>query len=732
MSMVDKVVVAVKAERVISKAALAWALTHVVHPGDSITLLAVLPSHTTTTRRSRFWRSFPILAGDCGSSHPHREKLCDRISEISESCSQMVLQYHNQIEVTVRVKVVLDTLAGAVAAEAKGNEANWVILDKKLKQELKHCVEELRCNIVVMKGSQPKVLRLNLGCSDHGGGSGLETPFFSAASSPVMDIRKLKLGHKMKHSTPVSSPEEETTTSCARTREGSISSFNSAASIFLVYEQNPLFEGPHNGTYRLIDEEQNDDLELEESLSAMDSNKHESVITLSKIPTSVAWIPQSHALELDVGQLPIKPPPRNNGNKNHVFSSATTSSNSSSSTLFYQDHVTPAAGRSIKKREYTINSSIRDAVSLGRTSSVPPPLCSTCQHKTPMFGKPPKQFSYRELEEATEGFSQKNFVAESGFGVVHRGTLRDGQVVAVKHLKFCGSQADADFCREVRVLSCAQHRNVVLLNGFCIEGNMRMLVYEYICNGSLDFHLHGNRAPLEWHARLKIATGTARGLRYLHEDCRVGCIVHRDLRPNNILLTHDFEPMVADFGLARWHSEWDVSTEVQVFGSAGYLAPEYVEGGEITHKVDVYAFGLVLLELMTGRRIRELQHANEELFLADWLTPLATMESSYYQLLDPTLAVISTSDQSSTTSTTSTTTDFLRQLDAMGRAASLCLRRDPDSRPQMSKVLRVLEGGDVVVPAGSTSIGSRSGHLNGLSSRPKPELRVSHSRRLSH
>ncbi|XP_062097117.1 inactive protein kinase SELMODRAFT_444075-like [Humulus lupulus] len=696
-SVVDKVVVAVKAERVISKAALAWALTHVVHPGDSITLLAVLPSERAGRK---FWR-FPILAGDCASSH--REKLPDRISEISESCSQMVLQYHNQIEVTVRVKVVVDTLAGAVAAEAKGNGANWVILDKKLKQELKHCVEELRCNIVVMKGSQPKVLRLNLGCSD-----GLETPFFSAASSPLMDIGKLK-GHKKKHATPVSSPEE-TSTSCTRTtREGSISSFNSAASIFLVYEQNPLFEGPQKGTYRLIDE-QND---LEESLSAIDS-KHERVITLSKIPRSVAgdqsifWIPQSHALD-------GKPPnPRNyrNGNKN-VFSS--------SSTLFDKDVTSGRIGLNpTNNNEYIINSSIRDAVSLGRTSSVPPPLCSTCQHKTPMFGKPPKQFSYRELEEATEGFSEKNFLAESGFGVVHRGALRDGQVVAVKHLKFGGSQADADFSREVRVLSCAQHRNVVLLNGFCIEGNMRMLVYEYICNGSLDFHLHGNRTPLEWHARLKIATGTARGLRYLHEDCRVGCIVHRDLRPNNILLTHDFEPMVADFGLARWHSEWDISTEVQVFGSAGYLAPEYVDGGQITHKVDVYAFGLVLLELMSGRRITELQHANEQLFLADWLSPLATMES-YYQLLDPTLA----SDQSP---------DFLRQLDAMGRAASLCLRRDPDCRPQMSKVLRVLEGGDLVVPVGSdvNSIGSRSGHLNGLSSRAKPELRISHSRRLSH
>lgn len=317
-----------------------------------------------------------------------------------------------------------------------------------------------------MKGSQPKVLRLNLACSD-----GLQTPFFSAASSPHKDIGKSQR-HKIKHSTPVSSPEEQST-SFRSTREGSLSSFNSASSVFLVYEQNPLFEGPQKGKYRLIDE-QND---LEESLSTIESN-HERVITLSKIPTtsmasdqSVFWIPQNCTLD----RKPMIPRNCRNGQK---------SLSSTSKTLFDQDMRNG-------NKDYIINSSIRDAVSLGKTSSVPPPLCSTCQHKTPMFGKPPKQFSYRELEEATEGFSDRNFLAESGFGVVHRGVLRDGQVVAVKQLKFSGSQADADFSREVRVLSCAQHRNVVLLIGYCIEGNMRLLVYEYICNSSLDFHLHG-------------------------------------------------------------------------------------------------------------------------------------------------------------------------------------------------------------------------------------------------
>ncbi|KAL5558123.1 hypothetical protein UlMin_034334 [Ulmus minor] len=698
-AMADKAVVAVKADRVISSASLAWALNHVVHPGDCITLLAVLSDEKSGRK---FWR-FPSLAGDCASGQ--KENLPDRVYQISESCSQMVLQFHNKIEVTVRVKVVLSSPAGTVAAEAKSNGANWVVLDKKLKHELKHCIDELRCNIVVMKGSRPKVQRLNLGSADE-----LETPFFSAASSPVRDVRKLR-GHKMKHSTPVSSPEEPSTSFTRTTGESSFSSFNSATSVFLVYEQNPLFEGPQKATYKLINEQNN----LEESLSKIDLNQ-EKLITLSKVPPPIAsnqstfWLPQNHKAE-------GKPPIPRNAQRNRA---------STTKSLFDQDVVN---SRTEMKQNYDkgygMNTSIRDAVSLGRSSLTPPPLCSLCQHKSPAFGKPPKQFLYRELEEATDGFSDINFLAEAGFSVVHRGVMRDGQVVAVKQLKFGGSQADADFSREVRVLSCAQHRNVVLLIGYCIEGKTRMLVYEYICNGSLDLHLHGKSTHLDWNSRVKIATGTARGLRYLHEDCRVGCIVHRDLRPNNILLTHDYDPMVADFGLARWLSEWDITTEGRVTGTLGYLAPEYVDGGQITHKVDVYAFGVVLLELITGQRITELQQ-KEQHFLADWFHPLATLESknilpNYYQLLDPSLA----SEQSP---------EFFLQLEAMARAAYLCLRRDPESRPQMSKVLRVLEGGDQFVPLclDLNTVGSRSGHLPGLTSRAKPELRISHSRKLSH
>ncbi|TXG52306.1 hypothetical protein EZV62_021475 [Acer yangbiense] len=711
-STTERVVVAVRAEKVISKTALAWALTHVVHPGDGITLLAVFPAEKTGRR---FWK-FPRLSSDCKSSHVG--KLPDRICEISESCSQMVLQFHNQIEVRVRIKVVSGASESVVANEARSNGTNWVVLDKKLKQELKHCLEELQCNIVVMKKSQAKVLRLNLQSLNED-----RTPYYSAAASPVMDAGMLQ-GHKIKHSTPVSSPEEPRTSYSSTTHiQDSLLGSDSLTSLFLVYEQNPLFEGLNRGYYSPIDDEKH----FNNPLMTLDSQA-ERIITLSTNSTppvasnckSVFWIPQNIVIE--------KPP------KNHNFRDTQRSKSPTSRTLldkFIQCDQDTRAGRldlnNIVPKGNSTKSSIRDAVPIGRTSSVPPPLCSLCQHKAPVFGKPPRRFSYKELEEATDGFSDMNFLAEGGFGVVYRGVLRDCQVVAVKLLKFDGSQADADFCREVRVLSCAQHRNVVLLIGFCIDSKRRVLVYECICNSSLDFHLHVNKtAILDWQSRLKIAIGAARGIRYLHEDCRVGCVVHRDMRPSNILLTHDFEPLVADFGLARWHSEWNISTEERIVGTSGYLAPEYFEGGRITEKVDVYAFGVVLLELMTGQRTSELQCYKGQHFLSDWFHPLATLEPSrilanIYCIIDSHLA----SEHSQT---------FNLQVQAMARAASLCLSRDPESRPSMSKVLRILEGADAAIPLALdlNSVGNRSGHLPGLSSRTNPEARMRHSRRLSH
>ncbi|KAF7817542.1 inactive protein kinase [Senna tora] len=701
----NKVLVAVKAERVISKTALAWALTHVVHSSDCITLLAVYCGEKTGRR---FW-NFSRFAGDC--TNGRREKLPERICEISESCSQMVLELHNQIEVRVKIKVVTGTPSGAVATEARCSGFNWVILDKKLKHEVKHCLDELQCSIVVMNGSQPKVLRLNLGCSDE-----IQTPFLSAASSPDIDSGRLQ-GHRLKPSTPVSSPEEGTTSETKFTLVNSVSSSDIVTSVFLVYEQNPLYEGKgaQRRKQRAINEPEEGfhaqpplDLELERERSL--SSRKPPISSLASDNKSVIWISQNHVVD-------EKPQIINNNRINQRTKSPTSKTLLESFVHCDQEKTTNGGGlKQAQSRNYVVHSSIRDTIPVGRTSSVPPPLCSQCQNKTPVFGKPPRRFSYEEIEEATDMFSDVNFLAEGGFGVVHRGVLRDGQVVAVKQLKFGGSQADLDFCREVRVLSCAQHRNVVLLIGFCVDDNIRILVYEYICNGSLELYLHGNRkGALDWNSRMKIAIGAARGLRYLHEDCRVGCIVHRDLRPRNILLTHDFEPVVADFGLARWQSEWNINTDDRVIGTSGYLAPEYLDAGNLTYKVDVYAFGIVLLELITGRRISELEHFNGHSFLSECFHPLRMLEPNHILEFEA-------------------SQEFHFQLQAMARAASLCLCLDPDARPPMSKILRVLEGGDPVRPVGLdlNSVGNRSGHLSGLRSHTQAQGTRCHSRRLSH
>ncbi|KAH7443606.1 hypothetical protein KP509_02G042000 [Ceratopteris richardii] len=330
-------------------------------------------------------------------------------------------------------------------------------------------------------------------------------------------------------------------------------------------------------------------------------------------------------------------------------------------------------------------SSIKGATLLKKHAQIgPPPLCSICQHKSPIFGKPPRRFMYAELDLATGGFSQANFLAEGGFGSVHRGVLPDGQAIAVKQHKPASSQGDVEFCSEVEVLSCAQHRNVVMLIGFCIEDKRRLLVYEFICNGSLDAHLYGrDKKCLEWPSRQKIALGAARGLRYLHEECRVGCIVHRDMRPNNILLTHDFEPMVGDFGLARWQPDGGQGVQTRVIGTFGYLAPEYAQSGQITEKADVYSFGVVLLELLTGRKAVDLNKPKGQQCLTEWARPLLDGHAAL-GLIDPFLERRYSDNEAF----------------CMMHAASLCIRKDPHLRPRMSQVLRILEG-DLVIDKGS-------------------------------
>ncbi|KAE8688431.1 Proline-rich receptor-like protein kinase PERK1 [Hibiscus syriacus] len=659
------VVVAVKAAREIPRTALVWALTHVVQPGDCIKLLVVIPVHSSS---KRMW-GISRFTSDCATGHWKSlsgAANSDAKQDLADSCSQMIFQLkdvYDPDQVKVRIKIVPGSPYGIVATEAKKAQSNWVILDKHLKHEKKHCLEELQCNLVVMKRSQPKVLRLNLVGSPNmapqvAWPSSFESETYHKRRESKHDLLDETKGPFV---TPVSSPERESSMTTTDIGTSSISGSDPGASPLLlpgVYES-------LKKDYSFITEERQSLFESDsDSESELDPHKTRSYFSpwMSGIRGSST---DSKLLGKDLRRL-----------------------NDSSLTSTYNillDNLStlnrePDVGVLNYRLDLKVSKSVREAISFSRNAPPgPPPLCSICQHKGPVFGHPPRWFAYAELERATNGFSQSNFLAEGGFGSVHRGILPDGQVIAVKQHKLASSQGDREFCSEVEVLSCAQHRNVVMLIGYCIEDGKRLLVYEYVCNRSLDSHLYGNNHDtLRWSARQKIAVGAARGLRYLHEECRVGCIVHRDMRPNNILVTHDFEPLVGDFGLARWQPDGDRGVETRVIGRFGYLAPEYAQSGQITEKADVYSFGVVMVELITGRKAMDIGRPKGQQCLTEWARPLLERHA-IRELVDPRLGN-SYAEQ---------------EVYGMLQCATLCIRRDPHTRPRMSQVLRMLEG-DVI------------------------------------
>ncbi|CAO2842123.1 unnamed protein product [Amaranthus hypochondriacus] len=639
------VVVAVKASREIPKNAMEWALTHVVQPGNSIKLL-VLASPQTFGKR--LW-GIQRFTTDCTSAARRSSTgtLLDQEEDITDSCLQLMQQLckdHKSCKINVKIKVLSDSIDGGVAAEAKKDRTNWVILDKRLKNEAKHCMEQLQCNVIMMKGAHPKVLKLNLNKSGDVEPDMMQSLSSISEAPNQKDTYDFPDATRVPNVTPISSPEHDTSYTATDVGTSSISSSDAGTSYFL----SDAIGGQKKDCQSIVSEIDSDT--DKESMSS--SNCYQPWMLNSPVFGSVN-------VKSDVdGSL------------------KTTDEILASASLNLLKRFSVVEMKSPKPKLNSNSATVRDAISLSKKSpSNPPPLCSICQHKTPMFGKPPKSFTYGELATATNGFSADNFLAEGGFGSVYCGVLQDGQIIAVKQYKLASSQGDSEFCSEVEVLSCAQHRNVVTLIGFCVEGGRRLLVYEYICNRSLDYHLYGrSNNILEWPARQKIAVGAARGLRYLHEECRVGCIVHRDMRPNNILLTHDFEPLVGDFGLARCQADGGVGEETRVIGTFGYLAPEYAQSGQITEKADVYSFGIVLLELITGRKAVDINRPKGEQCLTEWARRIVK-EENLKKLVDPCLG----------------NSYVKEELCSMLQCASLCIRKDPNSRPRMSQVLRMLE-----------------------------------------
>ncbi|TKY66651.1 G-type lectin S-receptor serine/threonine-protein kinase SD1-1 [Spatholobus suberectus] len=274
---------------------------------------------------------------------------------------------------------------------------------------------------------------------------------------------------------------------------------------------------------------------------------------------------------------------------------------------------------------------------------------------------------------ATDNFSEENKIGEGGFGPVYWGKLASGLEIAVKRLSLSSGQGITEFVNEVKLIAKLQHRNLVKLLGCCIQKQEKILVYEYMANGSLDYFIfdHSKGKSLDWPKRFRIICGIARGLMYLHQDSRLR-IVHRDLKVSNVLLDDDFNPKISDFGMARTvgADETERNTK-KIVGTFGYMAPEYVVGGHFSVKSDVFSFGIILLEIICGKKNRGQIRGKQSHNLA-W-THWKSGRTS--QVIDPNI------EDSFIAS------EIIRCI----HVGLLCVQQYPEDRPTMTSVVLMLE-----------------------------------------
>lgn len=299
-------------------------------------------------------------------------------------------------------------------------------------------------------------------------------------------------------------------------------------------------------------------------------------------------------------------------------------------------------------------------------------------HEPGGLGNSRSWFTYEELVDATNGFSAQNLLGEGGFGSVYKGSLADGREVAVKQLKIGGGQGEREFRSEVEIISRIHHRHLVSLVGYCISDDRRLLVYDFVPNNNLYFHLHGEGRPvMDWSTRVKTAFGAARGIAYLHEDCHPR-IIHRDIKSSNILLDDNFEARVSDFGLAKLAMDANTHITTRVIGTFGYMAPEYASSGKLTEKSDVFSFGVVLLEIVTGRKPVDTTQPLGEESLVEWARPFLShaLETQEFEgLADPKLEG-----------------NYVdAEMFQLIEAAAACVRHSSAKRPMMGQVVRAFD-----------------------------------------
>ncbi|ONK71008.1 uncharacterized protein A4U43_C04F3770 [Asparagus officinalis] len=316
-----------------------------------------------------------------------------------------------------------------------------------------------------------------------------------------------------------------------------------------------------------------------------------------------------------------------------------------------------------KAKEFRKEDTINDT----SWNALPPPQARKFQDGAPYTFQ---RFSYKETKKATGNFS--TFIGKGGFGTVFKAQFDDGSIAAVKRMDKVSKQGEEDFCREMELLARLHHRHLVSLRGFCIEKNERFLVYEYMENGSLKDHLHSpGRKPLSWQARLQVAIDVANALEYLHFYCNPP-LCHRDIKSSNILLDENFVAKVADFGLAHASRSGAISFEpvsTDIRGTPGYMDPEYVVTQELTEKSDIYSYGVLLLELLTGRRAIQ-----DNRNIVEWSQKFIASESRLPELVDPRIGE----------------SFEMEQLQMLVGIIQWCTQREGRSRPSIKQILRVL------------------------------------------
>ncbi|CAM8930930.1 unnamed protein product [Rhodiola kirilowii] len=315
-----------------------------------------------------------------------------------------------------------------------------------------------------------------------------------------------------------------------------------------------------------------------------------------------------------------------------------------------------------------------------------------------------RKFSLRELLVATDNFSNKNIIGKGAFGKVYKGRLADGSLVAIKRLKEERTEGgQLQFQTEVELISLAVHRNLIELTGFCMTTTERLLVYPFMVNGSLASQLRGSEASLRWSTRKRIALGAARGLAYLHDQCDPK-IIHRDVKAANILLDEDLEALIGDFGLAKFVGYKDTHATTAVRGTLGHIAPEYLSTGRVTEKNDVFGYGVMLLELVTGQGAYDLARLtnDDDILLLNRVRGLL-IDKKLDQLIDPSLQG-----------------DYVEvEAEQLVQIALLCTQNSPTNRPKMSDVIRMLEGDDAVARRWEEWQSNQSIHKRGSSRLPK-------------